>query len=187
MYGTTSEGGKGGVGGGAGVIFKVTPSGVETVYSFCLADNCSDGAGPGALIEATDGNLCGTAGGGGVYGYGTVFRLSLSGKPTLNTLYSFCVQAGCTDGANPVDVIQATDGNFYGTTAYGGYGYGTVFRLTPSGKLTTLHSFSSYDGTDGTYPYGGVIQATDGSFYGTTHYGGSIPTAPSSELHPMAY
>jgi len=72
-------------------------------------------------------------------------------------------------------VIQATDGNFYGTTAYGGYGYGTVFRLTPDGKLTTLHRFTSYDGADGTYPYGGLIQATDGNFYGTTHYGGLYP------------
>src|SRR5579862_2971624 len=82
---------------------------------------------------------------------------------SVTTLHSF----DDTDGGNPTaNVIQASDGNFYGTTEYGGaYGYGTVFQITPSGTLTTLHSF---DDTDGAYPnFEGLIQASDGNFYGT--------------------
>ena len=74
-------------------------------------------------------------------------------------------------------LVQATDGNFYGTTEYGGTSgncgadrCGTIFKITPAGTLTTLHSF---DGTDGAAPYGALIQATDGNFYGTTEGGNS--------------
>jgi uncharacterized repeat protein (TIGR03803 family) len=72
-------------------------------------------------------------------------------------------------------VVQGTSGNFYGTTAYGGGigcsgGCGTVFKITPSGVLTTLHSF---DKTDGANPSAGLVQGTDGNFYGTTEYGGT--------------
>jgi len=77
-----------------------------------------------------------------------------------------------TDGANPyAGLLLAADGNFYGASSQGGaYGYGTVFKITPAGALTTLHSF---DGTDGASPYAGLIQATDGNFYGTTYAGGT--------------
>jgi uncharacterized repeat protein (TIGR03803 family) len=92
----------------------------------------------------------------------------------LTTFYSFCAVTACTDGFNPVaGVIQATDGNFYGTTEFGGtsvsshntFGYGTAFQLTAAGTLTTLHSF---DGTDGKYPQAGLVQGTDGNLYGVT-------------------
>lgn len=102
---------------------------------------------------------------------GTVLKITAGGK--LSTLYSFCAQTGCTDGYAPeAGLVQATDGNFYGTTYRGGaYGYGTVFKITPGGTLTTLHSF---DSTDGANPYlGGLVQATDGNFYGTTYFGGT--------------
>ena len=81
-----------------------------------------------------------------------------------------------TDGEDPVaGLVQGTDGNFYGTTLYGGAnGDGTVFKITPNGMLTTLHSFGSQVG-DGTWPDGGLVQGTDGNFYGTTLIGGSHP------------
>jgi len=108
-------------------------------------------------------------------GAGTVFKITPSG--TLTTLYSF---TGNTDGGCPMGgLIQATDGNFYGTTLQGGAnagsngnGAGTIFKITPSGTLTTLYSFCSQSGcTDGEEPLAGLVQATDGNFYGTTYYG----------------
>jgi uncharacterized repeat protein (TIGR03803 family) len=95
----------------------------------------------------------------------------------LTTLYSFCAQAGCPDGANPHGgLIQGSDGNFYGTTSgwdvgSGQVGYGTVFKITSGGVLTTLHSFS---GLDGAIPVGALVQAANGNMYGTTGSGGSF-------------
>ena len=113
----------------------------------------TEGANPAYehLVQGTDGNLYGTTFIDGAYGYGTVFKMTPGGR--LTTLYSFCAQAGCTDGENPGGLVQATDGSFYGTTDAGGvYNYGTLFKVTPGGTLTTLHSF---DGTDGAYPRAG--------------------------------
>jgi uncharacterized repeat protein (TIGR03803 family) len=114
--------------------------------------------------------LYGIAYSGGAHGSGTIFDITVAGKFT--TLYNFCTQHDCTDGATPLaGLIEATNGNFYGTTADGGASAnGTVFELTPAGKLTTLHSF---DGTDGSYPRPGLMQATNGTFYGTTVQGGT--------------
>ncbi len=111
---------------------------------------------------------------GGTNNYGTVFKLTPSGKRT--TLYSFCLKSGCTDGSSPyAALIQATDGNLYATTKKGGvYGEGTVFKITPSGQLTTLYSFCPKSGcTDGRFPSAGLVQDTNGTFYGTTSAGGS--------------
>jgi len=168
LYGTTYQGGAN----GSGTVFKITPSGtLTTLYSFCSQSNCTDGRNPDAgLVQATDGNLYGTAPFGGAYDEGTVFKITPSG--TLTTLYSFCSQSGCPDGYWPVTaLVQGTDGNFYGT-AYGGgaNGWGTVFKVTPSGTLTTLHSFGLRDGEE---PEAVLVQATDGSFYGTTPGGGT--------------
>src|ERR1700693_2362924 len=96
----------------------------------------------------------------------------------LTTLYSFCSQAGCTDGANPytAGVVQGTDGNLYGVTYQGGNANsaGTVFKLTPNGTLTTLYSFcNGYNCPDGWNPVG-LIQGADGYFYGTTSAGGEV-------------
>jgi uncharacterized repeat protein (TIGR03803 family) len=179
FYGTTWAGGSTNCSPGCGTIFKLTSSGVlTTLYSFCPQPNCADGAFPqGALVQATDGNFYGTtvAGGtsgncSGVYapGCGTVFKLTPSG--TLTTLYSFCPQPNCADGADPVGgLTQAADGNFYGTAEWGGaYNVGTVFKVTPGGTLTTLHSFCSQPNcADGQSP-NGLVQATDGNFYGPT-------------------
>jgi uncharacterized repeat protein (TIGR03803 family) len=103
-----------------------------------------------------------------------VFKITPSG--TLTTLHSFCLQTRCTDGSGPfAGLVQATDGNLYGTTYVGGaHGYGTVFKITPSGTLTTLHSFCSQSGcTDGEFPQTGLVQATNGILYGTTIVGGA--------------
>jgi len=162
---------------GCGTVFEVAAAGkLTTLYNFCAQPNCTDGAYPVAgLVQASDGNFYGTTNGGGGNGVGTVFKITPGG--TLTRLYSFCSRSACTDGANPgAGLIQAADGNFYGTTYYGGAsescypGCGTVFKITPRGTLTTLHSF---DGTDGANPSGGLIQATDANFYGTTYEGGA--------------
>jgi uncharacterized repeat protein (TIGR03803 family) len=132
--------------------------------------NGTDGANPDAgLVQGTDGNLYGTTNDGGAYSEGNVFNITTSG--TLTSLYSFC-KNGCTDGAGPeAELVQGTNGDFYGTTAYGGANSeGTVFRITPSGTLKTLHSF---DGTDGEYPDAGLVLGANGKFYGTTDEGGA--------------
>jgi uncharacterized repeat protein (TIGR03803 family) len=132
----------------------------------------SNGAFPefSSLVQSADGHYYGTTGFGGANGNGTVFKLGADGN--LTTLYSFCSQTNCADGSMPfATVIQATDGNFYGTTYSGGTNgdFGTIFKLTPKGVLTTLHSF---DLSDGAQPEGALVQATDGNFYGTTSGGG---------------
>jgi len=170
LYGTTFGTGDNGNCGNfnsCGTVFKITPSGTLTLHSF----DGTDGAYPnGGLAQATNGNLYGTTGQGGANGPGTVFKITPSG--TLTTLYNFCSQSNCTDGAFPyAGLVQATNGNLYGTTSGGGANnYGTVFKITPSGTLTTLHSF---DVTDGAYPQAGLVQATDGNLYGTTGGGGA--------------
>ncbi|HUI43975.1 MAG TPA: choice-of-anchor tandem repeat GloVer-containing protein, partial [Terriglobia bacterium] len=177
FYGTTYFGGAGI--GGAGTVFKITPSGaLTTLYSFCTLSNCPDGDLPyAAMVQANDGNLYGTTGDGGANGdAGTVFKITPSGA--LTTLYSFCSQSGCRDGELPGELsVQATDGNFYGTTYEGGANgpyYGTIFKITPSGTLTTLYSFCSQSNcTDGEKPGPAMVQDTNGNFYGTTYEGGA--------------
>jgi uncharacterized repeat protein (TIGR03803 family) len=127
---------------------------------------------PNGLLQATDGNFYGTTEVGGAHNQGTVFKITPAGA--LTTLYNFCSASACADGQQPLaGLIQANDGNFYGTTSKGGtfnYNYGTVFQITPAGALTTLHSLN---GTDGFQPSGALIQASDGNLYGTTSWGGA--------------
>ena len=137
--------------------------------------NGADGDGPAApVIQATDGNFYGTTTCGGTNqgGCGTVYKVTPSG--TLTSLHTFCSQPHCADGDLPAaPLVQASDGNFYGTTSAGGnyagsctIGCGTVFRITPNGTLTTLHTFN---GADGANPYAGLTQGRDGYLYGTTN------------------
>ncbi len=170
LYGTASA-----LGNAAsyGTVFTITPEGKYTVvHQF----NNTDGAYPfGGLILGKDGNFYGQTdlGGASQYGaFGTVYKMTPSGKVT--TLHSF----EQTDGDNPIsNLVQGTDGNFYGTASYGGKhpNFGTVFKITSSGKFTTLHNF---DSTDGSYPYAGLVQGTNGKFYGATYAGGSSNACP---------
>lgn len=182
FYGTTEYGGTGS--GcrflGCGTIFKITPDGtLTTLYSFCALTPCNSpfGEEPSGLVLATDGNFYGITAAGGASNFGTFFKITPTG--TLTTLHSF----DGTDGSNPLGtLVQATDGCFYGTTQSGGdltcndpYGCGTVFKITPTGALTTLHRFKA---TDGLEPGAGVVQAGNGNFYGTTSLGGNLSCAP---------
>jgi uncharacterized repeat protein (TIGR03803 family) len=186
LYGTTYYGGDS----DAGVVFKVTPSGKETVlYSFCSMQNCADGADPFAgVIFDGKGNLYGTTQWGGISntdncsnGCGVVFKITPSGKETV--LYTFCSVQNCADGAQPyAGLVFDKEGNLYGTTSAGGSGcsyqycgHGTVFRVTPSGKETVLYSFCSQSAcTDGAIPWAGVIFDAKGNLYGTTFRGGDV-------------
>jgi uncharacterized protein (TIGR03437 family) len=161
LYGTTSSCGVSNY----GTVFRMTPAGaLTTIHQF----SGDDGLDPyGTLLQASDGSLYGTTIGGGLHKNGTIFRITLAG--VFASVYSFNV----SDGAGPnAGLIQAKDGAFYGTAIGGGAkNYGAVFQFNAaSGTLTTLHSFAL---TDGERPIGGLIQANDGSFYGTTSLGGA--------------
>jgi uncharacterized repeat protein (TIGR03803 family) len=174
FYGTTFTGGDHNCAGAiecGGTVFKITPDGgLITLYSFCAQANCTDGEFPSsALIEGSDQDFYGTASGGGAHAAGTIFKITPQGR--LTTLYSFCALASCVDGSDPIGgLFPGADGGLYGTTYDGGaYGYGTVFKLSADGILTTLHSF---DFRDGQNPTASLIQASNGKFYGSTFSGG---------------
>jgi uncharacterized repeat protein (TIGR03803 family) len=155
-------------------------SGGQTLTTLATFDG-GDGAEPNAsLVQGTDGSLYGTTEVGGNMscnapnGCGTVFKVAPGGA--LTTLHLFCLQSGCPDGEILVSgLVLGTDGNFYGATGAGGvHSGGTIFRITPEGKLTTLYSFCSQPGcADGGGP-STLIQASNGSFYGTSGAAGAF-------------
>jgi uncharacterized repeat protein (TIGR03803 family) len=170
LYGTTEFGGlDAGLCSedGCGTIFEVGYAGSLSILHKFAGD--SNGQFPQAgLMQASDGNFYGSAGGGSNQGGGLVFKITPQG--TFSVLYNFCALADCADGAGSNGLVQATDGNFYGTSPSGGSDNctprcGTVFQLTPTGVLTVLHTF---DKTDGGYPKAALVQGTDGNFYGVT-------------------
>jgi uncharacterized repeat protein (TIGR03803 family) len=181
FYGTTLSGGSHSM----GTIFKVTSEGIlHTLHTFCSEADCADGGYPASLlVEGTDGNFYGTTSAGGLNGYGTAFKMTPHG--TLTTLYAFCSEANCVDGEYPYGALaQAGDGNFYGTAYEGGaYGGGTVFEMTPQGNLTTLYSFClEAECEDGELPHGGLVQGSDGNFYGITSEGGTYGVGTVFEI-----
>jgi uncharacterized repeat protein (TIGR03803 family) len=162
LYGTTES----------GSVFKITLSG-----AFSTLGGTGGQFPVAGLIQCKDGNLYGTTSRGGANtctlrpGYriscGTVFKITTSG--TATTLASFSQATGCEVSA---PLIQATDGNFYGTTPNCGGTYpglGTIFKVTPTGTLTALHSFT---GADGEKAFSALVQGKDGNLYGTTSFGG---------------
>ncbi|HVM62275.1 MAG TPA: choice-of-anchor tandem repeat GloVer-containing protein [Verrucomicrobiae bacterium] len=165
FYGTTYFGGNNTC--ACGTVFEMTSQGtLTTLWRFTGG---TDGSEPIAkLVQGFDGNFYGTASGGGTDDWGTVFQITPQG--TLTTLWQF---SGGTDGGGPeAGLVQGVDSNFYGTTYEGGTnaGFGTVFKITPQGTLTTLYRFSG--GSDGSEPEAELAQGADGNFYGTTFAGG---------------
>jgi uncharacterized repeat protein (TIGR03803 family) len=206
FYGVAAEGGTGGEAcadttglSGCGTVFKLTKTGTLTVlHSFCGGSGCgslaTDGAEPtGRMVFGANGDLYGTTQSGGIYNgfynQGTIFRITTTGVYTV--LHLFSGPFGTTgDGANPVaGLTLGSDGNFYGTTEAGGSGgedegEGTVFKMTPAGAVTILHSFVGLDGagTDGSYPKGALVQASDGNLYGTCYSGGANGTGTAFRI-----
>jgi len=167
FFGTTQSGGIYGIGSsgnGYGSVFRVTPSGEESLlHSF--KGGPSDGSGPSSLIDV-NGTLYGTTAGGGTYNKGTVFALNTSGRETI--LYSF---RGGADGAYPRAALRYVNGTLYGTASSGGSSAnnGVVFAMTLSGAERVIHRFN---GLDGQYPAGALIDV-NGTLYGTTEEGGA--------------
>ena len=169
FYGTTTQANI-----GYGTIYKMTPTGkLTTIYSF----DGTQGYYPFApLVEGNDGNFYGITFGGA----GTVFKVTPGGKFT--TLYNF----DQTHGYEPIGpLVQGSDGDFYGTTIAGGKkGAGVIFKITASGKLTVLHSLNGT--SDGRFPWAGLVQATDGNFYGSTNEGGKKIRTALQDVAPFS-
>ena len=167
FYGTTTDGGANDS--HDGVVFRLAPQGALTILHTFNADH-SEGATPyGVLVQGLDGDYYGTTFTDGPKGNGTVFRVA--GLGVFSTVYAF---TGGADGGNPhAGLLLGSDGNFYGTTISGGSALsGTVFRLTPQGVLTTLHTFDPAQG-DGIRPAAPLIDGGDGFLYGSTQAGGT--------------
>lgn len=175
LYGTTQAGGAS----NTGTVFSVTLSGTESIlYSFGTS-TVLVGYVPGSLIQGSDHNFYGITNSGGTYGTGIFFQLSGS---TLAVLHNFGAtdSTGNLDGSYPYGVIQASDGNFYGTTSAGAGAGGGVFKVTPTGVETMLH------GVAGVGPLAGVIQASDGNLYGATATGGANSNGAVLKMTPAS-
>jgi uncharacterized repeat protein (TIGR03803 family) len=172
LYGTTSS-----------TAFSFSPGSekLKTLYPFCTGTSCDSFEGPyGTLIQGNDGSFYGTSSGGGKNNYGMIFKITPGGSPVFTDLYDFCSDVPtCLDGGKPTGtLVQGTDGSFYGTTQNGGAhsDNGTIFKFTPTptATLVTLYSFCLQSAcSDGSKPYGGLVQDTNGTFYGTTYGGGA--------------
>jgi uncharacterized repeat protein (TIGR03803 family) len=170
---------------GYGTVFQLTTNGtLTTLYAFTGGN---DGGNPlSPLTQANNGSFYGTTGIGGTNGYGTIFLVTANGL--FASIYSFI---GFGDGSNPTGaLVQGGDGNLYGTTCYGGsstnlvdedghYGYGTLFKFGTNGVLNTVMSFN---GENGANPTAGLVQGSDGNFYGTTSQGGPVDSGTIFEL-----
>jgi len=169
LWGTTLNGGKD----SAGTVFKVTPAGTLTlVYSF--ANGKDDSAPIYSVLQGQDGNMYGVSEEQYVTQYGSFFKLTPKGAIAPHPF-------DYTDGESPNLPVLGTDGNFYGTTSSGGdatCNCGVIYKATPAGKITVLHTFTGFDGApyDGEHPYGILAEGNDGNFYGTTYEGGNNGT-----------
>jgi len=182
FYGTTTDGGKPDV--GTNMVFQITPQGtLTTVHTF--NEDCHPWP-VGKFTLGTDGTFYGVAMCGGTYGYGMVYAITTARE--YNCVYSF---AGGSDGIQPMAApVQGPDGNFYGTTQYGGTntdrnasyaGCGTVYRLTPGVSETVLYRFTG--GVDGDEPTAPLVLGRDGNLYGTTQSGGLTDYNPETGLY----
>jgi uncharacterized repeat protein (TIGR03803 family) len=144
------------------------------LHSFANVNN--EGTQPvGGLVQGTDGKLYGTTSTGGANNCGGIFKMTTGG--TVTPLYSFPSTSFCggTNNAPFGNLIQATDGSFYGTVWAAGdptLNLGSIYKITAAGKFTPLHNFLGQP-NDGANPGAGLLQASDGNFYGTTCNGGN--------------
>jgi len=179
LYGTTQNGGSGA--GSLGVVFKLSPTGKETILHY-FPKKPGDGEAPeGGVILDSAGNLYGTTiqgGGGGCnFGCGTIFKIDKAGKETITTPFNGTVWA-------PTNLVEDAAGNFYGTTGLGGgtgcggVGCGTVYKVDKAGKLTLLYAFQG--APDGNEPNGPVVLDKAGNLYGVTWVGGDSSACPPS-------
>ena len=196
LYGTTAAGGNLGTcsnlyGAGCGVVFKLSPSGAQTVLHAFTGG--TDGAQPmGTLLLGPGGNLYGTAYSGGDVncagpppgGCGVLFKIDSHGN--YSVLHTF--ESGAADGNGPRSLVQDSAGNLYGGTDFGGgvgcggVGCGVVFKLDTNNQLTVLHSFTGQ--ADGSDPIGHPTLGTDGNIYGTTYQGGTLGQGVVFKLSP---
>ena len=190
FYGTTAEGGDQNY---HGTVFKMTPAGVlTTLLEFTGDEGLNMGSYPAAaLVQGSDGNFYGTTDSGGAGDEGTIFKMTPAG--VLTTLFEFGESEGDDDGSNPNSaLVQGSDGNFYGSTIDNGISYGTIFKITPAGVLTTLVEFTGTEGPnlgsitrevieaegkdeeeEVAQGSATMVQGSDGNFYGTTDSGGA--------------
>jgi uncharacterized repeat protein (TIGR03803 family) len=164
LYGTTTLGGASNL----GTVFSITKTGsYNLLYSFKGGSNDGQSPNAGVVFDAS-GNIFGTTYGGGTDNAGVVFKLPPGGTETV--LHNFARNGA--DGINPYASMVLFKGNFYGTTLQGGgpANGGTVFKITPAGVETVLHTFSG--GTDGFNPYGALVRSSSNAFYSTTLVGG---------------
>jgi uncharacterized repeat protein (TIGR03803 family) len=160
LYGTTTV--------GSGAVFEITQK--AQLSTLATLNSTADGIAPNGVIQAASGDFYGTTSQGGPGGAGAVFRVTPSG--VVSNLYSF---GDAEDGGFPsASLVEDINGDFYGTTIdAGASGDGTIFRITPSGALTTVYNFCSEPNcTDGAYTEAALIQTANGDLYGTTQAGG---------------
>ena len=173
FYGTCFNGGNNG--NSTGTFFQVTPTGTLTVLHYFdgLSSGTSDGCNPeGVPMQATDGNFYGTAKACGLYNGGMAYKITTAGAFT--PIHAFA--GGTTDAQNPQGaLIQGSDGNLWGTSYAGGpTGSGTVYKMTTAGNVTVVYQFEACGlGTTGCNPAAGLVQGTDGNYYGTALSGGT--------------
>jgi uncharacterized repeat protein (TIGR03803 family) len=181
FYGMTLQGGASGI--GTFFVYNPTTQAVTVLHSF--AGGTSDGKWPyGNFLQANDGNLYGMTLSGGADNQGTVFEYSLTAQ-AFTLLHSFA--GGSSDGLQPVgSLMQASDGNLYGMTSAGGANnLGTIFEYgLATQTVTVLHSLAQ---SDGAYPWGNLIQANDGNFYGLTQQGGASNDGTIFEYDPTTH
>ena len=180
FYGTTFSGGAKGL----GTVFRVTPTGVESVLHSFGGRVLGDGANPtAALIEASDGNLYGASLIGGPNNTGTIFRISLTGEYAILHAFERTATGGSLGGIS--HLVEARDGNFYAATILGGpNGSGTILRISPTGATKIVDTFGPLHSSDGGGPQGALMQAQDGYLYGTTVFGGTSDTGTVYRFDP---
>lgn len=181
LYGTTSDDGQF----GNGTVYRIALDGTfQVMYQF--GANANDGRWPhAALIQVHDGRLCGTTYGGGRWGGGVIYCMSLDGQ--MSNMHAFGAADNDASGStNPL--VEGEDGSLYGTSNFGGsQGQGAVFRLKPDGHIKVMDLWAR--------PSGGLLKASDGNFYGTAFWGGDpdlgwvyrvTPHGKLTELHAFS-